>query len=97
MEVCICLANKKLRFIYSVVKELIVSQTNLCFHVSVVQHSFENTVRKGEIACYEQFPLFPQRFLAIWRNFCHFLSNLKFSSEYSFSLEESKIGRLEKG
>ena len=27
---------------------------------------------KGEIARYEQFLLFPQRFLSIWRTFCHF-------------------------
>ena len=34
--------------------------------------SFENTVGKGEIACNEQFLLFPQCFLPIRRNFCHF-------------------------
>ena len=34
--------------------------------------SFENTVGKGEIACDEQFLLFPQRFLPIWRTFYHF-------------------------
>ena len=40
---------------------------------SCVQYkSFENTVRKGEIACHEQFLLFPQCFLPIWRTFCHF-------------------------
>ena len=33
---------------------------------------FENTVRKGEIAHNEQFLLFPQSFLPIWRTFCHF-------------------------
>ena len=27
---------------------------------------------KGEIACYEQFLLFPQCFIPIWRVFCHF-------------------------
>ena len=34
--------------------------------------TFENTVGKGEIARYEQFLLFPQRFLPFWRTFCHF-------------------------
>ena len=34
--------------------------------------SFENTVGKGEIAHYEQFLLFTQRFLPFWRTFCHF-------------------------
>ena len=34
--------------------------------------SFENTVGKGEIARNEQFLLFPQCFLPIWRTFCHF-------------------------
>ena len=34
--------------------------------------SFENTAGKGEIARKEQFLLFPQRFLTIWRTFCHF-------------------------
>ena len=33
---------------------------------------FENTVGKGEIACYEQFLLFPQCFLPFWRTFYHF-------------------------
>ena len=34
--------------------------------------SFENTVGKGEIARNEQFPLFPQCFLAVWRSLSHF-------------------------
>ena len=33
---------------------------------------FENTAGKGEIAQKEQFLLFPQCFLSIWRTFCHF-------------------------
>ena len=33
---------------------------------------FENTVGKGEIAHNEQFLLFPQRLLTIWKTFCHF-------------------------
>ena len=38
--------------------------------------SFENTVGKGEIARNEQFLLFPQCFLPIWRTFCYFLQTL---------------------
>ena len=34
--------------------------------------SFENTAGKGEIARNEQFLLFPQCFLPVWRTFCHF-------------------------
>ena len=33
--------------------------------------SFENTVGKGEIACYEQFLLFSQYFLTFWITFSH--------------------------
>ena len=35
--------------------------------------SFENTVGKGEIAHTEQFLLFQQCCLLVWRTFCHFL------------------------
>ena len=49
--------------------------------------SLENTVGKGEIACNEQFLLFQQCFLSVWRIF---LLN-------AFSLKESKICRLGKG
>ena len=35
--------------------------------------SFENTVGKGEIARNEQFLLFPQCFLPVWRILGHFL------------------------
>ena len=34
--------------------------------------SFENTAGKREIAHNEQFLLFPQCFLPVWRTFCHF-------------------------
>ena len=34
---------------------------------------FENTVGKGEIACNEQFLLFPQCFLPVWITFCIFV------------------------
>ena len=51
---------------------LTLSQTSPGFYVSAVHISFENTVGKGEIACNEQFLLFPQYFLLSWRTFCHF-------------------------
>ena len=35
-------------------------------------NSFEYTVGKGEIACNEQFLLFPQCFLPFWRTFQYF-------------------------
>ena len=50
-----------------VVKGLTVSQTSPGFYVS-----FENSVGKGEIAHNEQFLLFPQCFLPVWRTICHF-------------------------
>ena len=34
--------------------------------------SFENTVGKGDIAPNEQFLLYPQCFLHVWRTVCHF-------------------------
>ena len=34
--------------------------------------SFKNPVGKGEIACYDQFLLFPQCFLPVWKAFYHF-------------------------
>ena len=34
--------------------------------------SFENAMGKAENARNEQFLIFPQCFLALWRNFCHF-------------------------
>ena len=37
--------------------------------------SFENIVGKREIARYQQFLLFPQCFLSIWRTFRHFYHN----------------------
>ena len=64
------------------------SQTSPSFYVFAVQ-VFENTVEKGEIARNEQFLLFPQCFLPVWRTFCHF-HQMSFSLN-SFSLEESKF------
>ena len=40
--------------------------------VCSIYKSFENTVGKGEIARNEQFLLFPQCFLPVWRTLCHF-------------------------
>ena len=57
---------------------------------------FETLWGKGEIARSEQFLLFPQCFLPVWRTFCHFSSKLKLSSANSSSLEESKVCRLGK-
>ena len=74
------------------------------FWLSHVCSTFENTVGKGEIAHNEQFLLYPQCFLPIWRTFCHCdqicklsSANSFFSSANSFSLEVSKICRLGKG
>ena len=50
--------------------------------------SFKNTVGKGEIACNEQFLLFPECFPTLFENFLPFLSNLKLSST------NSKFGRV---
>ena len=46
--------------------------TNPGFYVPAVEVFFENTVGKGEIARNEQFLLFPQCFLPIWKTFCNF-------------------------
>ena len=66
-------------------KEVTLSQTCPGFRC-LLYKSFENTVRKGEIAHNEQFLLFPQCFLAFGE-----LSNI------IFFLEESKICRLGTG
>ena len=58
------------------------------------EKSFENTVRKGEIAHNKQFLLFPV-FSTHFENFVP--SNIKLSSANSFSLEEFKICHLGKG
>ena len=52
--------------------------------------SFENTAGKGEIARDEQFLLFPQCFLPVWRTFFHFHS-IRNCRLQTVSLEESKI------
>ena len=69
---------------------------NPCFFTCLQYKSFENTVRKGEIAGNERFLPFPQ-FSTILENFLPLSSNAKLSNAKSFSLEESKICRLGKG
>ena len=50
------------------------------FYTCLQCKSFENSVKKGEIASNEQYLLFPQRFLPCQKNFLPFSSNLKLSS-----------------
>ena len=60
--------------------------------------SFENNVGKGEIARYEQFLLFPQSFLPIWKTFCHIRQTQSCRLQtLFFRLKESKICCLGKG
>ena len=65
--------------------------------LGVCSISLENTRGKGEIARNEQFLLFPQCFLPIWRTFCPFSSHSKLSSASALNLEESEICHLGKG
>ena len=51
---------------------------------------------KGEIARNEQFLLFPQCFLPVWRTFCHFYQ-IRNCRLQSFSVRKSKMCRLGKG
>ena len=39
--------------------------------ICLLYKSFKNTVDKGEIACKEQFLLYPQNFLSVLGTFCH--------------------------
>ena len=57
---------------------------------------FENTVGKGEIARNEQFLLFPQCFLLIWRAFYHFNKTWNCRLQ-TLSVWKSKICRLVMG
>ena len=50
---------------------LTLSQTSPGFYVSAVQIVWKHC-GKGEIARNDQFLLFPQCFLPVWRTFCHF-------------------------
>ena len=73
---------------------LTLSQTSPGFYVFEVQ-VFWNHWGKGEIACCEQFVLFPE-FSTRLKNFLSVSSSMKLSAN-SFGMEESKICRLEKG
>ena len=53
------------------------------------QTAFENTVRKKEIACNEQFLLFPQCFLLNRKLYPHLSTCL---TSYLYLLEAPKIG-----
>ena len=77
-------------------KQLILSQRNPFFLTCLLCQFVGNIAGKGEIAHNEQFPLFPQCFLPVWRTL-PFSSKLKLSSANSFSLGESTICRLGKG
>ena len=65
----------------------------MCLH----HKSYKNTVGKVEIACNEQFLLFPSVFSIYFENFLPFSSDLKLLSARSSSLVESKICHLGKG
>ena len=56
--------------------------------VTALVESFENTVRKGDIASYNQFLLFPQCFLPFLKTFCHFHQIQNFCLQ-TFSLSKS--------
>ena len=75
-------------------KGLTLSQTSP-FFTCLQYKSFENIVGKGEIARNEQFLLFSQCFLPVWRTFCHShqIENCRLST---LSLEECKMCRLGK-
>ena len=60
------LCKAKIRSLYFVPNLQSKKSIQLCLQYN----SFENTVGKGEIARNEQFPLFPQCFLTIWKTFC---------------------------
>ena len=72
-------------------------QNKLWFFTCLQKKTFENTVRKEEIARNEQFLLFPTVFSTILENSVQFSSNLKLSSANSPRLQGSKICRLGKG
>ena len=56
------------------------------------QTGFENSVGKEEIACNEQFLLFPQYFLLNQKTVLPFVNIFDIISLFAAELEESKIG-----
>ena len=59
--------------------------------------SFENTLGKGEIACYEQFLHFPQCFLLNQITVSPFVHIYDIISLFAAEFEEPKIGMYGKG
>ena len=94
-DLCLNSLLKLLR--YATKRRLTLSWTSPCFFFFTCPQykSFENTVRNGEIACNEQFLLFPQCFLSLLsRRHLHQIHNCRLET-LSF-LTESKICRLGK-
>ena len=69
--------------ILSLVKRTI-SQTNLCFYMCLQYKSFENSVRKEEIAHNEHFFLFPATFSTLSINFHPFQFKTVISRPFQF-------------
>ena len=67
------------------------------FKASEQQTTYENVVGKEEIACNEQFPLFPQCFLLNQKIVSPFLNISDILSSFAAELEELKIGIWGKG
>ena len=63
----------------------------------VCSTSLLKTLSKREIACNEQFLLFPQCLQTHFENFLPFSSNFKMSSANCLRMEEAKICDLGKG
>ena len=61
------------------------------------QRALENIVEKGEIACYEQFLLFPQCFLLNQIIASHFANIFDIISLFTAEMEKPKIGISGKG
>ena len=73
-------------------------QTNPGFHVSAEQVFCKHCGKRRNNYCLlSAISSFPTVFPACLENFMPYLSNLKLSYANSFSLEESKICRLQKG
>ena len=70
---------------------------NKPWFLRVCSSSLLKTLGKGEIACNEQFLLFPTVFSTRLENFLPFSSNSKLPTANSYSLEESKNLSFGKG
>ena len=58
--------------IWWISEDLTLSRTSPGFYVFAIQVFLKTLWGKGEIACNEQFLLFPQCFLQVLKTFCHF-------------------------